>query len=101
MPKENENQNYKPSFIWWVIAMLLGSSSVAVMISIAWQEIQKFIERPAYYEIIDIGRDENRVFLNIILHNEGDKAGVITGIRINGVRYESFYTDQPITAREH
>ncbi len=99
MPKETEKQNYKPSFTWWLIAIVLGSSSVAALVSIGWQEIQKLIERPAYYEIIDIGQDESRGFLNIILRNEGDKAGVITGIIISGARYDSFYTDQPITAR--
>lgn len=95
-----QKKPFQPNLIWWLVAVVLGSSSIASLVSIGWQEIQEYRMLPAQYEIIDYGFNEKRQTLGIIIQNTGGKRGVITEIKVNGIPYDEFITDFPVGGRE-
>jgi hypothetical protein len=89
-----------PSVAKWLIALLLGSSTVATLVTKTWDYFAK-VQNPAHLELIKVATHwggERSEFMtpHLVLRNTGDKTAVVTAVSMGDVVFGEFSTDRLI-----
>lgn len=112
-------KEFSPTFIWWLLSILLASGIGSGLSSCIFTHIDQVSRSEAKLKIVeaqifqytdstykkpvisgDTNTDSAYEKLRIIIKNEGDKRGIITAVLIDGHRYDSFSASHVVGLKE-
>jgi hypothetical protein len=88
------------SIVKWLVALLLGSSTVATLVTKTWDHLAK-AQSPAELQLIKVAthwNGEKSEFMtpHLVLRNVGDKTAVVVAVSMGDTVYGEFATDRLI-----
>ena len=98
------NKEYKPSFKWWLISIILASGLGSGLSTYALDKFKEITAQDANLKIVEVDlgrfteikRSDTLNDIRIIIKNSGDKIGIVRSVFINEKKYDKFFTSHNI-----
>jgi hypothetical protein len=102
-----EQAEYKPTFTWWLISILLASGIGSGISNYIFSTINTVAQTDAHLKIVEVDTDviekassKNENILRIIVNNQGDKSGIVVSIWVNEKQYDFFQSSHVLGLKE-